>query len=479
MATKESGKPSGPIGVTALSLLVALALITGIDRFIIRVDGTNYRVELLVGGLCLISALILLGRFAWRALGWVEYLLAGWVGVSVLSSLLFAPDPADSLKLTVLLAGLLVIFLAVVLLLRDRKSLYSFALLWVAIGSGVVFLGVVQGLLFTFFGITTGMHFNRSYVDGTFSAIPMVTGTVWEPNLFGSFALAVAAVAAGLSFAPRLSGRLAQIRMHTAVVIGYAGAVVSMTRTVWLVAALMATLIVLQPLRIGPARIDRRQMKLIGSVGLGALVGLLVAFTLPTIRWKTANPGALTLVEVAERAGKGVRGEPIEGAISGTKIETQSALEDRTGELSEVSQIPSLLIRQEVMVNSFKGWLERPLLGWGTGAYPQVFVIAPGAPNWIPNIFMHVLFDTGLVGLALFAGALGTAAWRAFSNIRKPVGEWASGDYATYGLILACFALLLTYQLTDGTWMGFTWVLLAMLSVAGNRNHIQAQKGLG
>jgi hypothetical protein len=33
------------------------------------------------------------------------------------------------------------------------------------------------------------------------------------------------------------------------------------------------------------------------------------------------------------------------------------------------------------------------------------------------------------------------------------------------GLLVACGALALCYQMTDGTWMGFTWFLLALLMV--------------
>jgi O-Antigen ligase len=459
-------------GIAALCILAALVLATGIDRFIVRVESTNFRVELLVGGVAFLAGVALLGRASWRALGLIEWLLLAWLALSLALSILFSPQPADSVKLTVLLAGLVVIFLATVLLLRSREGVFWCALLWVAIGSGVVLLGLVQGLLFTFFGITKGMHFNRTYEDGIFSAIPMVTGTVWEPNLFGSYSLAVGAMAAGLAFAPQLSSRAWQWRLHMATALGFAGVVVSMTRTVWLVAAVVIVALALSAIRFGFLRFDLRASRLAAGIGTGVVVGLLVALTLPKISWKTDDPGAMTLVEVAERAGRGVRGEPIEGAVDGSQVQRESALEDRAGELAEVGQVPSLLIRQEVMVNSFNGWLQRPLLGWGSGAYRHVFAIAPGAPNWIPNIFMHVLFDTGLVGLALFGGALGLAGMRAMSSISKPARRWTSADFATYGLLLAWLSLLLTYQLTDGTWMGFTWVLLAMLVASGRATGI-------
>lgn len=469
-----ASRPRVHRGWLALALVAALVLITGIDRFIIRMDSTNFRVELLIGGVGLLSAVFLLGREAWRAIGVVEYGLIAWLIVNLLSSSIFSPDPQDSLKQCILLTGLLVIYFAMRLPLRYRESVFWGALLWVGIGSGVVLLGLVQGVLFTIFGVTTGMHFNRSYVDGVFSAIPMVTGTVWEPNLFGSYSLAVGLVAAGLAFAPQLASKAWQWRLHVATAIGFAGVIVSMTRTVWLAAVLMALLLVVLGNRLvagrGWLRFNRSLALSVLSVGMGVALGLVIALSLPKISWATEDPGALTLVEVAQRAGMGVRGEPITGADVGTQVQHDSALADRAGELASVDQVPSLLIRQEVMVNSFKGWLQRPLLGWGTGAYSHVFVIAPGAPNWIPNIFMHVLFDTGLTGFVLFCGSLGFAVWRAIASIRKPTSSWTTSDFATFGLLLATLALLLTYQLTDGTWMGFTWVILALVAAAGQRN---------
>ena len=453
-------------GIASLGVWVALVLATGIDRFIVRVDGTNLRVELLVGGIALAAGVILLGKSAWRALGLIEWLLLAWLALSIVSSLLFSPNPADSMRLTIVLAGLLVIFVAATLLLRNRASLLWCTLVWLALGSGVIVAALVQGVLFTLFGITTGMHFNRIYQDGTFSAVPMVTGTIWEPNLFGSYSLAMGSIAAGLSFAPRFASRKWQWRLHLATALGFAGVVVSMTRTVWFVAFIIAIALVLSAIHFGLLRFDAGAARLAASLVVGVVLGLSVALTLPKISWPTDNPGAMTPVEVADRAGRGVRGEPIDGAADGDVL-IESALEDRAGELAAVDQVPSLLIRQEVMVNSFNGWLQRPLLGWGTGAYRHVFVIPPGAPNWIPNIFMHILFDTGLIGMALFGGALALAGWRAVSSVRKPASEWSTADFATFGLLAAAFALLLTYQLTDGTWMGFTWVLFAMLVAAG------------
>lgn len=462
-------------GVLALVLLVAVILTTGMDRFIVRVDGTNYRVELLVGGIALLGAVTLLGVRSWRALGTVECALILWLVTAFVSSAFISPATGDSLRLTLILAGLLCIYLAVVLLVRSRAAMLEAVLLWVAISTGVVLVGVIQGLLFSTFGITTGMHFNRQYNEGVFSAIPMVTGTVWEPNLYGSFALALGSVTGALAFSPSLADGASQWRLRGATSIAFAGAVVSMTRAVWFAAVVIGLCLALAAYRFGRSTGRGAVLKLAGSMGLGLIIGLGVALSLPTTSWKTDNPGRLTLVEVAERAGRGVRGELIEGAEPGTRAGLGSALEDRAGELGSPQQIPSLLLRQEILIKSFEGWQRSPVLGWGSGAYRYVYTVLPGEPGWIPNIFMHILFENGLLGFLFFFGALGLMVVRAISGLRKPASKWETSDYATLGLLLAGVALLITYQLTDGTWMGFTWVLLALLSSASNRSRVARQ----
>jgi O-antigen ligase len=89
-----------------------------------------------------------------------------------------------------------------------------------------------------------------------------------------------------------------------------------------------------------------------------------------------------------------------------------------------------------------------------------------GGGYWIANAELHVLFDTGIVGLLLLVGAVGAAVVGAIRALRAPTGEWNPDRYVTFGLLAAGAALLGAYQLTDGTWLGFTWVLVAMLAAA-------------
>ncbi|HET9493464.1 MAG TPA: hypothetical protein VFR15_04460, partial [Chloroflexia bacterium] len=93
---------------------------------------------------------------------------------------------------------------------------------------------------------------------------------------------------------------------------------------------------------------------------------------------------------------------------------------------------------------------------------------------WIPNVVLHVLFDTGLLGLVLFGGAVVIGVANSIRALASPLKSWRQSEYALLGLLAAAGALALCYQMTDGTWMGFTWFLVGLLSVTAR--HTQSER---
>jgi hypothetical protein len=76
------------------------------------------------------------------------------------------------------------------------------------------------------------------------------------------------------------------------------------------------------------------------------------------------------------------------------------------------------------------------------------------------------LFDTGVVGLSLLAVvAILVAKWTRRA-LARPARSWQSGEFVLMGLVVACGALVLCYQMTDGTWMGFSWFVFGLLVAA-------------
>jgi hypothetical protein len=70
------------------------------------------------------------------------------------------------------------------------------------------------------------------------------------------------------------------------------------------------------------------------------------------------------------------------------------------------------------------------------------------------------------VGLSLLEIAIITIALRGVRAIKAPVSNWRTIHFILLGLLVGGAALFIAYQLTDATWMGFTWVFLALLVTA-------------
>ncbi len=481
----------------ATAVWIAL-LVLGVatDRLGVPVGGFNLRLEFIIGGVAAALALLRQGRSALRLVGLVDICLGVWLAVNLVSSLLFSPDTKDSLKYVAILAGLMAIYVAARLLIRPGAALEWAVVTFVGAGAAIALLGLLSAFLFQLIGPNFGILLERFYNNDIFVVTPKVQSLLWEPNIFGSFALAECTLASILVLI-RLRGgatydinRLPLPVLYVAVGLGMCGVMLSMTRTVWLIGppliALMA--IVAWRLRLAGARVIAASMLLPSLVG-GA-VGLGVGLSLPAPQWQMGRPWDLTPAQIDDmvrenlfgsKTTAGTQAKPTPGARPTTTggaasptatpepVGQSSAAANRIEEvLGDPGQAPSLAGRLRVFTDAFDGWLKRPLLGWGAGAFPLVYPPPPEGGSWIANIELHALFDTGIVGLILLATAALAAGWRAFKAIRYPTGQWGTQSYLTFGLLSAGVGLMAAYQVTDGSWLGFTWVLLAMLVAGGN-----------
>lgn len=450
-------------GAVAFTLLLLLAVSAGADRALWRVGDTNLRFELVLGLLALAVALLYYRSRALAAMGAIEWLLVGWLGLNVVSSVAFSPRPSESLRSSLVLVGLLAIYLAVVLLLRSRSAALWATCLWVATGAAVALLGLVEAVLFTVAGSTQGISLHRAYSDGELTVVPMVTGTIWEPNLYGAFSLSAGLVAASLALAPERAGIGEKRVLWACVALCFSGVVLSMTRTVWLVGVAGVLVLAVAAGIIASRRGERPVQPWLGAVLVGVAVGTVIALAMPRVQWSTADPWELSYGRLEERVGNEVRAMR-RGDASGSAA--GSALAGRIGELNSWESAPTLVARQNANALALDLWRERPWLGWGTDAFRHVAQPEPHAPAWVPNVILHVLFDTGVAGLVVLGLAVVLAGFRAVRAFAKPARLWQAGDFALLGLVVASGALVLCYQMTDGTWMGFTWFTFALLVVS-------------
>ncbi len=128
---------------------------------------------------------------------------------------------------------------------------------------------------------------------------------------------------------------------------------------------------------------------------------------------------------------------------------------------------PNTQVRLLTSDFALQGILERPIMGNGTASFQLIFDwemvgIDPKdvdeQSGWIGNTELRVLYDTGVVGLTVFATfliGLAVACWKTLKRHRSP---------ELLGLMAASLLYCITFQFTEATMLAFCWVHIGLLA---------------
>lgn len=347
---------------------------------------------------------------------WAPACLGVYLGANLLSSLVNAPHPTESLRLVGLVTLVTVPYFLLPPLIRDGGLLRRVVLGWFALAAVEAASGIAIMVLYRQgidLGVQTGL-----------GSPPVPVGTMREGNIYGSYVAATTAAC--------LAWLLGRGRPRWAAAVGAAGALtlggvaISLARGAWL--------------------------------GLGAGAGLVLL-----LRWRVAarRGAALALLAVA--------GLPLLLTVAETPFlaEARFYIEQRLTSLNPDTILNDNTVaeRLDTYAKAQEGIADHPLIGNGTGSFGQrYYYLSIQAPAWIGNLELHLLYDTGLLGLLAFGGfLLATAcdAWRAYHA--APAAEARA---LLLGLGAGLVVLLVAYQATEATWLAFTWVHLGLLRAA-------------
>lgn len=381
-------------------LLPLLVVSSALDRFQLSAGGAQIRIDIIA---VLLIAAVLGNRLAVRTLSWRSLVtpllwpLIAYLSFNLFSTLLFDPARSRGLRLDAEILAAVLSYVAATALVRTRRNLDQIiSFLWIAtVGEallGLLLLVTYLGHLTTF-GVQIGDYQN-----------PMVFGTQWEANIFGSFLLGNFFILLGDYLMRRQTAlRAAGLLM---VVMGIAA---SQTRTVWL-ALLLGT--ILFALLVRYARPGAKMLPILASIPILALVGLLAGST------TSFGQRLLDVVNLQSSSASG---------------------------------------RLAIFTTALAEWKHNPLFGTGTGSYHYSQV--PGAPPpWIPNLFLLTLHDAGIFGLASLLLVI-LAFYRAtFRSLQHAGGL----SYVISGAIAGSTALFLAFQTTTGLWFAYPWLVVAI-----------------
>jgi O-antigen ligase len=340
-------------------------------------------------------------------------LLAYW-GANLLSTLVAGGDIARGLSLDVITLDLIVLYVALAGYLSSPGRLIGAVRLWLGVAAVEAVVGALAFALYLS-RHAAGPGIQLEPVTGA----PMVYGTLYEADIFGSYMSAAFLIALALATDEAVRHKTP---LYVVCALAALGLLLSGARSAW-GATMLGAVLLLALLRLGRGgRRTRLALRFTGGlVAVAVVVGVGLAFA----------PSSVTHALWAR---------------------AQGLLNFGSG-----SGYGRLLLYKVALAQ----WRAHPLLGTGPGSFSYRLPgdTAPG-PAWLPNLTLQVLHDTGVLGLlallwlcAAFYVTTLRALWRA------PAGPLRT---ALGGLIAAITALLIAFQLTPGFTLGYTWALLAL-----------------
>jgi O-antigen ligase len=403
-----------PLGATALLLLATL-----VDRYGYELAGRTVKAEHVVivalWGLLLMRQLLKgQSRFYFSL---TTLFALGWLGSNFLSSYK-TPAPSttgtnDLIRLTLMLG----IFLILPNLIRSEKHLRDIFGLFLTLGVVQSAFGLLALALYYVTGTNLGVGYPSSYPG------PAPTGTLNAANIFGSYTMSVCLVFLVLLLVPPKQAPFPRRWMGAGFSITLMAMVLSLTRGAWLGFAATATLFLI--MRRGLDRFWLKRVFLVCIVVSAALLSVVaVIYLLPK----------------------------------------DIALIDRLTSFARLGSERTVVGRVAKYESAISTWQDRPLLGWGTGGMARAFGRERKVLAWVGNLEIHLLVDTGVVGLLLFALFVGTLILGAVSALRRAQGTPLRATLLS--LSVGFTGLLVAYQSTEGTWLGLFWAHAGLIAAA-------------
>jgi O-antigen ligase len=400
--------------------LLALLVAGLFSRYDAEVLGRTVKAEhaavLLVLGILLSQ--VLLGKRK-VILTWAGAFAVAWVlwnvGATVLSPLA-NPAAVNHLFKLALMVGA---YLCVVNLVRDEGMLQWAFRAWLAVGTLEAAWGIAVWAVYVLTRVNLGIQMTPNL------PVPVPYGTLLEGNIYCSHSMSLAVAYATLVltrpgkrlFGPRL--RWTDVGLAVTLV----AVALGMSRGAWLglAAALVTALLITRRLA---HRLSRR---------LVLTVALLLALV----------AGLWAFIELAPKS---------------------VPLVDRLASFTRLEEEVTVVGRLAKYQAAFASWLERPVVGWGTGSMAVLYAERGRRWAWVSNLVLHLLLDTGIIGFLLFGGFVGALLWRGAQAARR------AGPTFRRRVLLALTAgfvgLLVAYQSTEATWLVLPWIHAGLLSAA-------------
>ena len=396
--------------------LVAVLVASAIPRFAVQILSWNAKAEdfvvVLVALIILAQVVLYQKRLRFRGCDWP---LLVFVAMNYVGSSINSPEPRATLRWALQFTLAAASYFVVVNLVSDRERFPKAMKVFLMVGAAEAVFGILCYVSFRLTGSELGVTIFSFLGDS-----PGVHGSLWEPNIFGSYTAAFA-----LMF---LFYRLTGIGRRGWYLLGFLltvlAVLLSLARASWI--GFLAGLLFLLWYAAGQNKV--RVSKLVSSLARVLFVGLGLIFI----------------------------------ALQGFGY-----LRERLETLAHPTEAPTFVQRLYYNSLALEHVREHPLLGWGSNSFTLFWEWdtpeGPG-PAWVGNLEIRILHDTGVIGLAVFLAFLANLFREAFKALRQTKNR---EDIRNIGALLGgLIVMLVAFQATDATTMAFPWVHMGLLAAA-------------
>ena len=395
-----------------------LCIAASMPRWFVKINKWHAKPEHFVAaavGLILLSRL-LRRKHEWKSFEKPEILVFAFLVLNFFTSTVVSPDRGSTLRWALLLTLAVSPYFLIGQLVRSRKQLDQFMIRWLWVGTLGALFGILCFFSFTAFHTELGVT-----VFDFLGYVPAVHGTMWEPNIFGSYCT-IFAVMFLFYF---LSGKRRNPWYLAGFLVTTVGAILSLARQGWLCLILVGGLILFYTLRR-----TKVQLKYLLPIVASIMIALVVGFS-----------------------------------VSGDLTDRITSMS-----LDKAEDDPTVARRAGLIILATQDIREHPILGLGTSSFQLLYIADSdttyqGVDNaWLGSLFFGIMHDTGVIGMGLYLWLIFSLGRRAWRILAAPVR--ASTNTAVGALSAGVLVMLIAYQFTDASTLAFTWVQFGLLVAA-------------
>ena len=343
------------------------------------------------------------------AFGEVGRLALGVSGGELLQFLHVFPNPASTLRWSLLQTLAASPYFLIRQLVTTKAQFDRVMGWWLWVGAIEASFGILCYLSYLFFRTDVGvtLFFYIGFIPGIY-------GSLWEPNIFGSYCTCFAV----MFLFYYLAGKCKNAWYMWGFAVSTVGLLLSLARQAWVCLIFVGGGVILYSLRgtkpdwraaFGKeAHTSNIQWKRLAFIGIGIFIALVIA--LAAMRGLSGRLATLSLREAADD--------------------------------------PTVVRRAGLIALAMDDIQQHPLVGLGTSSFQLLYLGDDDSYQgvgqaWLGSFFFRVMHDTGIVGTVLlgwFIVNLGRRAWRILSEASVNQ-HWSWGSIGRHNCVGYCISI--------------------------------------